>query len=214
MKDSSPVLRNGPSQSPATVALAHGAGAPMDSPFMNSIALGLAAKNLQVLRFEFPYMAERRHGASKRPPNPASVLVSCWRSAIQQMASHKNLFIGGKSLGGRIASMLADDVSAKGVVMLGYPFHPIGKSEKIRTSHLETLRTPGLILQGERDPLGNRTDVTQYKLSPSINIRWLTDGDHSFKPRKKSGITEEHNRQTAIKEIISFVNSILGNKPA
>ena len=97
MKDCSPILLNGPSQSPATVALAHGAGAPMDSTFMNYMALGLASENLKVVRFEFPYMSARRQGGSKRPPNSAPILMSYWRSVIEELRNEKNIFIGGIS---------------------------------------------------------------------------------------------------------------------
>ena len=212
MANSCPFLVNGPADSLATIVLAHGAGAPMDSDFMNYMALGLASENLKVVRFEFPYMSERRLGGSKRPPNPASTLMSCWRSVAKEVANYDTLFIGGKSLGGRIASTLADELSVRGLIVLGYPFHPQGKPHKTRTSHLETLKTPSLILQGERDPLGNMTDVCNYNLSSAIRIRWLPDGDHSFRPRKKSGHTEEQNRETAVTEITLFVRKIMDSQ--
>ena len=212
MKDSSPILLNGPSQSPATVVLAHGAGAPMDSTFMNYMALGLASENLKVVRFEFPYMSARRQGGSKRPPNSAPILMSYWRSVIEELRNENNLFIGGKSMGGRIASMVADEAPVRGLIILGYPFHPAGKPSKTRTVHLKKLQTPTLILQGERDTLGNRTDVSQYCLSSAIRIRWLPDGDHSFKPRKKSRYTDEANRRTAIQEMGTFVRENLKSK--
>ena len=210
MKSSSPFLLNGPNQSPATVVLAHGAGAPMDSSFMNYMALGLAAEKLKVIRFEFPYMLERRQVGSKRPPNPAPLLISHWKSIIHKLSTEKNLFIGGKSMGGRIASMVADEASVRGLIILGYPFHPPGQPDKTRPAHLKTLVTP--ILQGERDTLGNKTDVGKYNLSSAIRIRWLPDGDHSFKPRKKSGYTDEANRHTAITEMGAFVRETLKSK--
>jgi predicted alpha/beta-hydrolase family hydrolase len=160
----------------------------MDSEFMEYIATRLALEHIKVLRFEFPYMAERRTGGSKRPPNPMP-----------------QLFIGGKSLGGRMASMIADSYPVKGLTVLGYPFHPPGNPTKTRTSHMEFLKTPCLIVQGERDTLGNKTEVTRYHLSPNICIRWLPDGDHSFKPRKKSGRTLIQNWDAAVSHICLFL---------
>ena len=121
MVNSCPFLLNGPTHSPATIVLAHGAGAPMDSDFMNYIALGLASQGLKIVRFEFPYMSERREGSPKRPPSPAPSLISFWRSVVQEIAIDNTLFIGGKSLGGRIASILADELSVGGLIVLGYP---------------------------------------------------------------------------------------------
>ena len=113
--------------------------------------------------------------------------------------------IGGKSMGGRIASMVADDAAVRGVVCLGYPFHPPGKLEKTRTNHLENLRTPTLILQGTRDSFGSPEEVRGYKLSSAIRIEWLEDGDHSFKPRARSGRTEADNVRAAIALVAEFI---------
>ena len=98
----------------------------------------------------------------------------------------KTLLIGGKSLGGRIASLVADETEVAGLVCLGYPFHPTGKPEQLRIEHLKSIHTTTLIVQGERDPFGNRQEVAGYKLSKHIRVHWLPDGDHSFKPRKAS----------------------------
>ena len=108
-------------------------------------------------------------------------------------------------MGGRMASMIADETAARGLICLGYPFHPPGSPEKLRTKHLALLKTPALILQGERDPFGTREDVGSYELSPSIRVEWLKDGDHSFKPRAKSGVTEQGNLDHAVKFICEFV---------
>jgi len=113
--------------------------------------------------------------------------------------------IGGKSMGGRIASMIADDAGVDGLVCLGYPFHPPGKPEKLRTAHLRDLQTPTLIVQGTRDPFGKPEEVDAYDLSDGIRIVWLEDGDHSFKPRKSSGRTLEQNFGEAIAAIAAFV---------
>ena len=101
--------------------------------------------------------------------------------------------------------MVADDAAVRGVVCLGYPFHPPGKLEKTRTKHLETLQTPTLILQGTRDSLGRAEEISGYRLSPAIRIEWLEDGDHSFKPRARSGRTEADNVRAAIALAAEFI---------
>ena len=198
------LLTDGPEGGATTIVLAHGAGAPMDSPFMNRIARGLAERGLRVVRFEFPYMAGRREGR-RRPPDSQSVLLESWRAVIAELGGGARLVIGGKSLGGRMASLVADEIAARGLVCLGYPFHPPGQPAKLRVAHLETLRTPTLVLQGTRDTLGNRDEVEAYSLSPAIRLVWLEDGDHSFKPRAKSGRTEAENLALAVAEIERFV---------
>ena len=94
------------------------------------------------------------------------------------------LIIGGKWMGGRVASMIADEAHAAGLLCLGYPFHPVGKPTQLRTAHLGGLKTPALIVQGTRDPFGTREEVAGYKLSKAIEILWLEDGDHDLRPRK------------------------------
>jgi hypothetical protein len=118
------------------------------------------------------------------------------------------VIVGGKSMGGRIASMIADEVGAAGVVCLGYPFHPPGKPERLRTAHLEALKTPTLIVQGTRDRLGTDEEVATYSLSPSIELAWMEDGDHSFKPRKKSGRTLEQNLEAAADAVVEFIQRL------
>lgn len=200
-------LIDGSREAPMTIALAHGAGAPMDTPFMQTFAAGLAGAEIRVVRFEFPYMAERRKSGKKRPPNGAKILIDTWTSIVEELGS-ENLVIGGKSMGGRIASMIADEAGVKGLVCLGYPFHPPGKPEKLRVEHLQVLQTPCLILQGDRDTLGNREEVSGYDLSENIRLHWLEDGDHGFKPRKKSGRSEPQNWDEAISVFAEFVKSL------
>ncbi len=201
-------LYDGPARSPMRLALAHGAGAPMDSPFMETIAKGVAQHGIRVARFEFPYMAARRSGGKRAAPDREPVLLDAWRGAIAKLGDPARLVIGGKSLGGRIASMVADEMKVAGLVCLGYPFHPPGNPGRTRTKHLETMRTPALILQGTRDSFGKPDEVASYKLSPKIKIEWLEDGDHSFKPRASSGITEEQNLTRAIEEIANFIGEL------
>ena len=175
-------------QAQATLLLAHGAGAPMDSDYMNQLAEALAARGICVLRFEFPYMAARRAGGGKRPPNPMAVLQDSFREHYR--AGPQPLYIGGKSMGGRVASLLADELQPAGLICFGYPFHPPGKPEKLRTEHLAPLRTRGLILQGTRDPLGKPDEVAAYTLSNQLQVSWLETGDHDLKPLKSSGLTQ------------------------
>jgi len=205
------LLQDGTDVGGGVVILAHGAGAPMDSGFMNDVAAGLAAQGLSVARFEFPYMAARRTGQRRGPDRP-DVLRSTWLDAIAQLraAGAPRIVIGGKSLGGRIASLVADEAAVDGLLCLGYPFHPPGKPEQLRTKHLAALRTPALVVQGERDPFGTRDDVAGYALSPAIRVAWLPDGDHSFKPRKASGTTERANVERAIALAAAFATEVLG----
>ena len=202
-----PTLTDGPGGAPLTLILAHGAGAPMDSPFMDRIARGVAAAGWRVVRFEFPYMAARRATGARRPPDRAPVLRDTWRRVAAEIGQERPV-IGGKSLGGRMASMIADEAGVRGLVCLGYPFHPPGRPDRLRTAHLESLETPALILQGERDPLGRADEVPCYTLSEAISLAWLPDGDHSFKPRKASGHTEESNLALAVGRICGFLDAL------
>ena len=180
---------NGPENAPLTLALAHGAGSFMDSEFMDAFAEGMVVQGhgrLRVARFEFPYMVARREDGRRRPPNPESVLLETWRRAIAALGAER-LAIGGKSLGGRMASMVADECGVRALVCLGYPFHPQGNTEKLRVAHLATLRTPTLIVQGTRDPFGTEEEVSRYLLSSSIALHWIDDGDHNLAPRKSTG---------------------------
>ncbi|MBP5065630.1 alpha/beta hydrolase [Pseudomonas chlororaphis] len=197
---------------PLTLILAHGAGAPMDSAFMNDMAARLAAHGVNVLRFEFPYMAQRRLDGGKRPPNPAPKLLQCWREVYAQVRPHVagRLAIGGKSMGGRMASLLADELGADALVCLGYPFYAAGKPEKPRVAHLAELRTRTLIVQGERDALGNREAVEAYALAPAIELFWLAAADHDLKPLKASGFTHEQHLEAAARKVAEVLRGLTG----
>ncbi len=201
------LLRTGPPSTPRLL-LAHGAGAPMDSPFMNTIAEHVAGAGIEVIRFEFEYMAKRREDGTRRGPDRAPKLIARFHEVLGLVGPPGEVVIGGKSMGGRIASMIADDVGAAGVVCLGYPFHPPGKPERLRTAHLEALKTPTLIVQGTRDRLGSEDEVATYSLSPSIELAWMGDGDHSFKPRKKSGRTLEQNLEAATGAVVALTRRV------
>lgn len=204
-------LLSQPAVSPkALLLLAHGAGAPMDTPFMQHIAEGLAVHGIAVMRFEFPYMAERRISGRKRPPDRMPVLEESFMAAIQQATPQLAewrcpLWLGGKSMGGRVATHIARSSAAAGVICLGYPFHPPGKPERLRIDHLNDFPLPLLIVQGDRDTLGSLPEVTGYPLSAGTSVKWLTDGDHSFKPRKKSGVTLDNNLDAAVKAVAEFI---------
>ena len=176
----------------------------MDSEFMDTIAADVAAAGIRVVRFEFPYMARRRREGGRRPPDRMPVLERTWREIVEQVGADP-VWIGGKSMGGRVASMVADELAVAGLVCLGYPFHPPGKPEKLRTEHLETLKTPTLIVQGDRDSLGKRAEVDDYRLSAKIQVVWLADGDHSFKPRVRSGHDYGDHMRSAAAAISRFV---------
>ena len=211
--ESPPLLLDGPDDAPLTIVLAHGAGAPMDSTFMAAFAEELAAEGYRAARFEFPYMAERRRTGTKKPPDRAHVLLDTWRVVIGELGGN-GLVIGGKSMGGRIASMIAAEMEdagtgVRGLVCLGYPFHGPGRPmNPDRLAHLENLKTPALICQGARDTLGNAEDVAGYALSPAIFVHWLEDGDHGFKPRQASGLTEDGNWRSAIGAIVRFLGAL------
>jgi predicted alpha/beta-hydrolase family hydrolase len=181
-------LYDGPENAKATVLLGHGAGAAMDSAAMTTLVKALAKHELRIARFEFGYMASRRTAAGRKPPPRGEKLMPEYIAAIEALAAKTPLVIGGKSMGGRVASMIADEMFTagriKGLLCLGYPFHPVGKPEQLRTAHLAGMKTPALIAQGTRDPFGTKDEVATYTLSKRIEILWLEDGDHDLKPRK------------------------------
>lgn len=205
---------DGPLDARFTLLLAHGAGAPMDSASMTAAAMALADRELRVVRFEFGYMAARRSGDGRKPPPKAEKVMPEFLAAVEDLGPTSGpLLIGGKSMGGRVASMVADELFDQrriaGLVCLGYPFHPPGKPEKLRTAHLEQLRTPTLICQGTRDEFGTRDEVAQYPLSPSIDLLWLEDGDHDLKPRKTlSGFSAADHLKTVAERVVDWAGRL------
>lgn len=201
-------LTTGPARPVARFVCAHGAGAAMDSPFLNIMAGLLADRGLATCRFEFAYMAARRQGGSRKPPPRAERLMDEYRTAVGTLRDGPPLLIGGKSMGGRVASLIADELFATkrivGLVCLGYPFHPPKKPEQLRTAHLERLACPALIVQGERDPFGGRGEVEAYALSAAIRFHWASDGDHDLGPRGGSGFTRKGNLAAAADAVAAF----------
>lgn len=207
-------LFDGPDDARITVLLAHGAGAPMDSPSMTSAAEAFAVAGLRVARFEFAYMAARRTGQGRKPPPRAERLLPEYAAAVDDLGLATGpLVIGGKSMGGRIASMVADQFFGAGriagLLCLGYPFHPPRKPEQLRTAHLAGLRCPALICQGTRDVFGTREEVVSYALSEAIELLWLEDGDHDLKPRKSvSGFTAADHLRTVTNAVVEWAGRI------
>ncbi|MEM8679694.1 MAG: alpha/beta family hydrolase, partial [Planctomycetota bacterium] len=138
-------------------------------------------------------------------------LRETWLEVIEALGPDR-LVISGKSMGGRIASLVADESRVAGLVALGYPFHPVGKPDRLRTAHLAEIVTPTLILQGERDPFGTRDEVDGYNLGQQVRVEWIPDGEHSFKPRKSSGRTTEENWDQAIQAFAEFCAGLADTK--
>jgi uncharacterized protein len=214
------IRTDGPEGARCRLLLAHGAGAPMTSPFLEKATQLLTERGLAVSRFEFAYMAARRAGGKRRPPPKAERLVDEYVATVtalrERAPAGQSLLIGGKSMGGRVASLCADalfaDEKIAGLVCLGYPFHPPGKPENLRTAHLQTLRCPTLIVQGARDPFGGRSEVETYDLSPVIRIHWIGDGDHDFGPRGGSGFTRAGNLADAADAVGAFAEAPTSRK--
>ncbi|MFD2168375.1 alpha/beta family hydrolase [Thalassotalea euphylliae] len=205
----------------ALLVLAHGAGADKSSEFMEAIASELLKENISVLRFNFPYMDKRLEDGKKRPPERMPKLFPCFAEHINSVETGLPIFLGGKSMGGRVAATLTsqlEDVSefslnkkVCGVVCLGYPFHPIGKPETLRLNPLTDRALPVRIIQGTRDAMGNSDEVKQYTLPSLVSIDWLEDGNHDLKPRVKSGFTHSQHISAAAKFINHFVEQELSH---
>ena len=206
--------------------LAHGAGADSSSEFMTRMAMLISEHGICVGTFDFPYMVKRQEDGKKRPPDRAPKLVDAYIKVIE--AAGRPCVIGGKSMGGRIASLVANeqegdcsssvvdaeaasvrDAYVKGCVCLGYPFHPPGKPDNLRTAHLLTLQTPTMIAQGTRDTMGTREEVQSYGLDERLGLIWLEDGNHDLKPRKTSGFTHDAHLEATAKSVADFVKRCL-----
>ncbi|MCC4774791.1 alpha/beta fold hydrolase [Vibrio cyclitrophicus] len=196
---------------PITFIFAHGAGAGMEHEFMQSVAKGLSFKGIRVIRFNFPYMIKRAEDGKRRPPDRAPKLLEAYQEIIEQVDADK-LVIGGKSMGGRMASHLSEVDKVAAMACLGFPFHPPGKPEKYKGEHLAELEKPCLILQGERDTFGKREEFADFELSGSIRVEFIPDGDHSFKPRKSSGYTEQQNIALTVEKLSAFIKEVLNEK--
>ena len=183
---------------------------------MAAMAVGLGRRGWRVVRFEFPFMARRRATGRRQGPDRLPGLEEAFREQVRlerTAAPHRPLIVGGKSLGGRVASLLVDALAAsegvRGCLCFGYPFHPPGRPLQLRTGHLADLQTPTLILQGERDPFGRLDEVSTYPLSSRLELEWMPSGDHSFKPTRASGLVEEDNWARAVEAADRFLRRLL-----
>lgn len=167
-----------------SILLAHGSGAPMDTPFMDRAAQALNAAGLRVFRYEFAYMAQRRETGKRPPPSRFEKLQEELAARWQDWEVEGPRYLGGKSLGSRVSISMASRLGAAGAVALGYPFHPPGKPENVRLAPFEGLTCPVLILQGTRDPFGTPEDVANYPLPPQVEIHWIQGGSHDLSVRK------------------------------
>jgi predicted alpha/beta-hydrolase family hydrolase len=139
------------------------------------------------------------------------VLLDAFRQVAQTVAGRrgcKHLFIGGKSMGGRMASMIADELGVRGVVCLGYPFHPPANPDKTRVEHLARLSTPCLIVQGSRDAFGTRDEVRRYRLAKSIQIEWVDDGNHDLVTRRSSGVDSVSARERWLNVVAEYLHAM------
>ena len=205
----------GSPEAQTTLLLAPGAGAPAKSAWMTEMADLLADAGLRVARFDFAYMTARQRTGVRRPPPKGETLVGEYEAAVAEVARagvRGQLVIGGKSLGGRVASLVAqklfDAGRVSGLVCLGYPFHPPKQPEKLRTRHLLAMTCPALIVQGTRDPFGGPDEVAGYGLPDAIRLHWAADGDHDLAPRQRSGATRAGNLAEAAREILRFADAL------
>lgn len=218
--DHKSVLENKPPSPKAILFLAHGAGADMHHAFLTKVAELLMAEGIYVVRFNFPFMIKRTLDGKRRPPDRMPALMNAYTELMlfQKIEADLPIFIAGKSMGGRVAaSLMSDDgdnvenvdqvrAQIKGVICLGYPFHPPKKVENLRLSPLQTALKPVCIIQGDRDALGNKIEVQDYQVSPLCEMNYLPDGDHDFKPRVKSGFTQAQHIKTAVQHMLRFMD--------
>jgi uncharacterized protein len=205
-------LDTGPPNAAYRIILAHGAGAGITFSFMEQVSDLLTERAFAVTRFEFAYMAARRTGGPRRPPPKAEILAQEYATFLDHVSSQKprgqKLLIGGKSLGGRVASLMAAEAHREGriagLVCLGYPLHPPGQPDRRRAEHLMTFACPALIVQGERDPFGNKVEFEALALPQTAQLHWIGDGDHDFGPRGASGFTRKGNLAAAADAIATF----------
>jgi predicted alpha/beta-hydrolase family hydrolase len=210
-------LQHYPAERPSNtlLVLAHGAGAGQQHPFMVTIARGLAERGVDVATFDFPYMREKR-----RVPDKAPVLEAAFREAIAEALdgstraprhSPARLFIGGKSMGGRIATHLAAQQldGLQGVVALGYPLHPPGKPEQLRIAHLPAIRVPVLIVQGERDAFGTPEELKRVvePMAAPVTLHVVPRGDHSLVVPKSAGAPQKDVYAAVLDTIASWIQS-------
>ncbi|WP_027859143.1 alpha/beta family hydrolase [Marinobacterium jannaschii] len=187
------------------VFLAHGAGAGMESDFLQDVAQRLVIAGFQVVRFNFPYMERICLEGKQRPPDRLPKLIEHYKQLVEQFDDGVPAWLAGKSMGGRVATHCLDLAGVQGALVFGYPFHPAGKPEKLRIDHLGVIDKPVLIFQGTRDKLGSYQEVLEYALPSSVHLCWAEDGDHDLKPRKSSGFVQSQHLDAAVASIEEFI---------
>jgi predicted alpha/beta-hydrolase family hydrolase len=202
----------------AALILAHGAGAGQRSPFMVAFAQALAALGVDVLTFDFPYMEQRR-----RVPDRQPVLEACYAHAIAHAreaipSARQHLFVGGKSMGGRIATHVAaadPAVPIDGLVLLGYPLHPPGRPNQLRDAHLKDVRRPMLVVQGERDAFGTPGELAPVfaRLNPSPTMHVVERGDHSLKISRSEKGAQEAVYEAVQRRIVEWMRDVIKASP-
>jgi uncharacterized protein len=192
------------------VLLAHGAGADMNAAALTTVADALADNKIPSLRFNFPYKA-----AGRRAPDRPPVLEASVRDAIAELAKTskvppQRLVLGGRSMGGRICSMVAASDGALGLALLGYPLHPPGRPERLRVDHFSQLRMPVLFASGTRDAFGTPEELKKYAktIRGRVKFHWIETADHGFKPLKSSGLTPAEALQGVAESVVAFVTSL------
>ncbi|MDQ1386392.1 MAG: uncharacterized protein QOG65_3771 [Actinomycetota bacterium] len=196
------------------VLLAHGAGADMNAATLTTVADALAAAGIPSLRFNFPYKAAGRRGPD-RPP----VLEAALREAVSELASRakvppERVVLGGRSMGGRIGSIVAADDGALGLVLLGYPLHPPGRPAQLRIEHFPRLRMPALFVSGTRDAFGSPEELRREtkKVKGPVSFFWVESGDHGFKPLKSSGLRVDAVLADVAAAVVDFVTGLPDRK--
>ena len=193
------------------VLLAHGAGADMNAAALTTVADALADAKIPSLRFNFPYMAAGRRSPDRPPVLEAAVRDAAALLAKQSKVAPERLVLGGRSMGGRICSMVvADGLPSAGLVLLGYPLHPPGNPEKLRIEHLPKITVPCLFVSGTRDAFGTPDELQRHakKIKGKVTWHWIDTGDHGFKPLKASGLTPAIALEGAAEAVVTFVTAL------
>jgi hypothetical protein len=196
------------------VLLAHGAGADMNAATLTTVADALAAAKIPSLRFNFPYKA-----AGRRAPDRPPVLEAALREAVSELAGRakvppERVVLGGRSMGGRIGSIVAADDGALGLVLLGYPLHPPGRPAQLRIEHFPRLRMPALFVSGTRDAFGSPEELRREtkKVKGRVSFHWVESGDHGFKPLKSSGLSVDAVLADVAAAVVDFVTGLPDRK--
>lgn len=212
MKKQIGLLSDGPEDGPI-VLLAHGAGIPMNAPFMTHFAKGLADQGFRAVRFEFAFMRQMRETGQRVPPGAPQEMMREMAAIVNHLGGPENVIIGGKSLGGRVAMGLAAGMAkagrpVKGLFCLGFPFHPPEQPENIQAAIFDNISQPVLLLQGSADPLGSRQEVEAHGMPEHVSLHWLEDGDHDFGTGDGSTRTKQQNWDEAAAALVEYCKSV------